>query len=91
MKQWGMETGELQIDDRHPTGRVTVELADGEPSYDIVRPCAWDAIEVEAIPAGCGLLYHGTLAARQMASASAGDECPQSGNLAISSALNMVS
>ena len=71
MKQWGMETGELQIDDRHPTGRVTVELADGEPSYDIVRPSAWDAIEASPVINGCSMLYHGTLALRDQASLTA--------------------
>ena len=68
MERWGMATERLQIDEQHPTGRVTVELVDGEPSYDIVRPAAWDAIETERAGYGCGILYHGTLALREQAS-----------------------
>ncbi|MGD9356142.1 MAG: carbohydrate kinase [Chromatiales bacterium] len=68
MEQWGMQTGRLQIDASHPTGRVNVELVDGEPSYDIVRPAAWDAIEADKAANGCGMLYHGTLALREQAS-----------------------
>ena len=45
MRDWGMDTGGLQLDPRYPTGRVSVRFADGEPTYDIVRPCAYDAIE----------------------------------------------
>ena len=47
MQAWGMRTDSLQIDTKHPTGRVMVELVDGEPAYDIVRPSAWDAIEAQ--------------------------------------------
>jgi fructokinase len=68
MQAWGMDTGSLEIDSEHPTGRVDVELVDGEPSYDIVRPCAWDAIEAGQAGAGCGILYHGSLASREPAS-----------------------
>ncbi len=66
MQAWGMETAGLQTDSRHPTGRVSVTFADdGEPGYDIVHPCAYDAIEAsEHAPLACGLLYHGTLALR---------------------------
>lgn len=63
MTDWGMETSGLQTDDVLPTGRVTVSLSGGEPSYDIVHPCAYDAIA----PADVGswrLLYHGSLALR---------------------------
>ncbi|MEJ2329533.1 MAG: carbohydrate kinase [Gammaproteobacteria bacterium] len=71
MEKWGMETQGLQIDDQHPTGRVTVEFIEGEPSYDIVRPSAWDAIEANRINNGCSMLYHGTLALRDQASLTA--------------------
>jgi fructokinase len=65
MRDWGMDTGGLQIDAQHPTGRVSVRFADGEPRYDIVRPCAYDAIEAVPVDAtDCRLLYHGTLALR---------------------------
>jgi fructokinase len=66
-----MDTQGLQIDDQRPTGRVTVELVDGEPSYDIVRPSAWDAIDARRVNTGCSMLYHGTLALRDQASLTA--------------------
>ncbi|MDJ0738755.1 MAG: carbohydrate kinase [Gammaproteobacteria bacterium] len=70
MTGWGMDTSGLQTDDALPTGRVTVSLAGGEPSYDIVHPCAYDAIA----PADVGswrLLYHGSLALRSPTSRAA--------------------
>ena len=48
MRTWGMDTTGLQTDPRQPTGRVSVLFDDGEPSYDIVHPCAYDAIEAVA-------------------------------------------
>lgn len=69
MRDWGMETDAVQVDPQHPTGRVSVAFNDGEPSYDIVHPCAYDAIEPRA-EAGdnCRLLYHGSLALRDVTS-----------------------
>ena len=65
MREWGMETAGVQTDPRLPTGRVSVRFDDGEPNYDIVHPCAYDAIEASALPdVDCGLLYHGSLALR---------------------------
>jgi fructokinase len=65
MNDWGMDTGGLQTDPVLPTGRVEVSFVDGEPGYDIVHPCAYDAIEVPPDPAGCRLLYHGSLGLRE--------------------------
>lgn len=67
MRGWGMDTGGVQIDPSRPTGQVRVALQDGQPSYDIVHPCAYDAIEVTD-PVDCRLLYHGSLALRDDAS-----------------------
>lgn len=64
MQDWGMDTGGLETDPVLPTGRVEVTLEGGEPSYDIVHPCAYDGIEALQVPA-CGLLYHGSLALRE--------------------------
>lgn len=36
----------LQMDSEHPTGRVTVKLEDGQPSYTIHQPVAWDFFEL---------------------------------------------
>jgi fructokinase len=36
----------LQVDTAHETGQVTVKLADGQPSYTIHQPAAWDFLEL---------------------------------------------
>ena len=65
MSDWGMDTSLLQTDKYYPTGRVKVTFNDGEPAYDIVSPCAYDAVEsLPQVPI-CGLLYHGSLALRE--------------------------
>jgi fructokinase len=40
------DTEFLQIDPAHETGRVTVELKAGQPSYVIHEPVAWDFLEL---------------------------------------------
>ncbi|EXJ15456.1 carbohydrate kinase family protein [Imhoffiella purpurea] len=69
MRDWGMDTTELQTDPDHPTGQVQVSIQDGEPSYDILLDCAYDFIRTPTDASGCGLLYHGTLALRRPVSA----------------------
>ncbi len=69
MQDWGMATAGLQTDTRRLTGHVSVSLKNGEPNYDIVHPCAYDAIvEPAHTPVECELLYHGTLALRDATS-----------------------
>jgi fructokinase len=68
MHAWGMDTSGLQTDPAYPTGRVEVSFVDGEPRYDIVHPCAYDAIEPRAQASGCDLLYHGSLGLRDTGS-----------------------
>lgn len=41
-----VDTENLQIDPVHETGRVTVELQNGQPSYVIHQPAAWDFLEL---------------------------------------------
>jgi len=71
MAEWGMAQGGLETDKDHPTGRVTVSLDAGEPSYDIVDHCAYDYITLDGQRArsDCRLLYHGSLALRNSVSA----------------------
>ena len=64
MRDWGMDLQGLQTDPALPTGRVSVSLHDGEPTYDIVQPCAYDEIAAPDPAPKCGLLYHGSLALR---------------------------
>ena len=66
MQNWGMDDEGLQTDQIHPTGKVTVSLENGNPSYDIVANSAWDFISAAEIRKdSIDLLYHGTLALRQ--------------------------
>ena len=75
MSDWGMRIDGLQVDPLHPTGRVTVTLDGGEPSYDIVADCAYDFIASDALVAGeAGLIYHGSLASRNSVSRAALDK-----------------
>lgn len=72
MSEWGMGQGGLQVDSEHPTGRVDVTLAGGEPTYDIVADSAYDFIASDTLPAvDPGLIYHGSLALRTQVSEAA--------------------
>ncbi|MES9991641.1 MAG: carbohydrate kinase [Candidatus Thiodiazotropha sp.] len=65
MQRWGMATESLQRDGQHPTGRVTITLEGGEPSYEIVNHVAYDFIasdELEQLQVST--LYHGSLGLR---------------------------
>jgi fructokinase len=64
MSDWRMDRGGIGVDPSLPTGRVRVQFKQNEPSYDIVHPSAWDAIEVPARLPRFSLLYHGSLALR---------------------------
>lgn len=68
MQAWGMRTDGLQVDPELATGRVSISFAGGEPVYDIVHPCAYDAIAPVAAAHNCGLIYHGSLALRESSS-----------------------
>ena len=65
MQDWGLDTRHLQTDTERSTGWVSISFDDGEPVYDIVAPCAYDAIEAETAGVDCQLLYHGSLALRE--------------------------
>lgn len=68
MHDWGMDMAGLQTDLLLATGRVSINFVDGEPVYDIVRPCAYDAIEAQLQMPDCNFLYHGSLALRESTS-----------------------
>jgi len=70
----GVNTGYIQIDHHHETGRVEVFLDENnDPSYTIVEPAAWDFIEkkksLEILAAGTDAVVFGTLAQRNPVSA----------------------
>lgn len=63
-----VETGFLQVDSQHETGRVTVSLEGGEPHYTIHEPAAWDFLELSdewvQLAARADALCFGSLAQR---------------------------
>lgn len=77
MTDWGMDLSGLQRDDMRPTGRVLIELQDGQPTFEILADQAYDHIDPSgALRASTGgpaadLIYHGTLALRDPASRAA--------------------
>ena len=44
LKPFPIDCSQLQVDPELPTGQVTVELMEGQPSYTIHEPVAWDAL-----------------------------------------------
>lgn len=69
MADWGMSQAYLQVDARHQTGVVAVELNAGQPSYTILPEQAYDFIDRRPLAAvACDLLYHGSLALRHSVS-----------------------
>ena len=46
LKPFPVDCSLLQFDPEHATGSVTVELKDGQPSYTIHQPVAWDFFEL---------------------------------------------
>ncbi|HZT36935.1 MAG TPA: PfkB family carbohydrate kinase [Bryobacteraceae bacterium] len=69
LARFGLDDAFLQEDADRPTGEVRVRISDaGEPSYDILRNAAWDAIEytddLRRLSASCDAVCFGTLAQR---------------------------
>lgn len=72
LRDRGLESGYVQVDPDAPTGRVLVEMIDGEPHYEIIRDVAWDQLawndELAALaPQAAGITF-GTLAQRNRTS-----------------------
>lgn len=63
-----MSTRYVTIDTKHPTGRVSVFIRNGEPGYQIELPAAWDYIapsdSLDALAAQCHAVCFGSLAQR---------------------------
>jgi len=69
MTSWDLSTHGVQTDPKHPTGRVTASIVDGENHFEIAPAQAWDYIHADpalhaAFEEPLGLLYHGSLALR---------------------------
>jgi fructokinase len=71
----GVDTSLIQHDDAHRTGFVRVIMKGSEPTYDIVRPSAWDFLEpcaaLTAAAAAADAIVFGSLAQREDASRAA--------------------
>jgi len=91
MQAWGLDSAGIQVDPRHPTGRVDVRFENHEPSYQIVPDCAYDFIAdvADNAPTGCGILYHGSLCLRNSVSRNAFNRLAQNQNLAIFLDINL--
>ena len=46
LKPFPVDLSGLQVDPEQPTGQVTVEFEEGQPSYTIHEPVAWDFFEL---------------------------------------------
>ncbi len=70
VKNFGVDTRYLQICSSLPTGVCNVTYHDKEPQYDLIFPCAYDAIEENELILGeaFDVFYFGTLACRGEAS-----------------------
>lgn len=69
MKQWGMDVQFIQKDYSYGTGRVQVDLIEGQPVFNILPQQAYDFIDPklfmnELSVMDLSLLYHGSLIAR---------------------------
>jgi len=73
MTAWGMAVESVQIDPVYPTGTVKVTFNQGEPRYEILADQAYDFITTQPLNLANNyrVLYHGTLALRNGASAHA--------------------
>jgi fructokinase len=76
MEKWGMNTSGVQRDRTFPTGRVQVELENGEPTFHIIADQAYDHLDDRhaarsMVGGDFSLLYHGSLISRGEISGSA--------------------
>ena len=66
MHDWGMDNAGLQRDSEHDTGKVSIELNQGQPSFTILPEQAYDYIDLDQSLAlvqnsSASLLYYGSL------------------------------
>ena len=65
---WGINVDNIQLDNKHSTGQVNVEVINNEPHYDIRENSAYDYIQADLVKLSeinkKGILYHGSLALR---------------------------
>lgn len=76
MSDWGLDITGVQRHVERPTGKVSITLDEGQPTFDILADQAYDQVDPErAVKAAgndkFGLLYHGSLALRDKVSRTA--------------------
>lgn len=75
LQRLGLTTDLVQVEEQWPTGTVSVDLRDGQPTYTIHENVAWDHLaysaEVEAALAHARVLCFGTLMQRHPVSRAA--------------------
>jgi len=69
MRDRGLAVQGIQIDAKHPTGTVQIELQQGQPEYTILADQAYDYISYSLLKSCIGqqsvsIFYHGSLATR---------------------------
>jgi len=67
MRDWNMDTSQVQVTSKYPTGKVSVSVENGEPTFNILDGSAYDHIAYpESISSfqDFSLLYLGSLAYR---------------------------
>jgi len=68
LRPFPVDCSQLQIDSEQPTGKVTVSFQEGQPSYIIHQPVAWDFLESSdawlAAAASADAVCFGSLAQR---------------------------
>lgn len=91
MRNWKMDISQVQVDPKHPTGRVEVFFEDKEPVYRIAPECAYDFIGSELMHnlPKFGILYHGTLGVRHAVSRKALSQLTHFPELAIFMDVNL--
>ena len=94
MEDWGMDVSGVQRDDTHPTGRVEVDLDDGEPTFHILPDQAYDHLDFElavqsVAGTACSLLYHGSLISRREGSRLALDRLKEASGLPVFTDVNL--
>lgn len=72
LKNFPIDLGYVQVDPQHPTGTVLVELKEGQPSYRIHEPVAWDFFDLtpewQQLAARADAVCFGSLAQRSAVS-----------------------
>ena len=72
LKEFSIDLSHVQVDEEHSTGTVSVILTNGQPSYTIAEPAAWDFLDFsmdwQQVASRTDAVCFGTLAQREKVS-----------------------